>query len=321
MVSILVPVYNVENYIERCAHSLFEQTYPEIEYIFIDDCSPDHSIDILLRVLDKYPNRRNQVRIIKHDKNRGLAAARNTAVDNCQSEFLIHVDSDDWVELDLVESLVVEQKKGNYDIVTANAMKHGKCRTIPLRKNEPAEKIQLISYYLKPDQSHVIWGRLIRTSLYREHNILAKEGINIGEDWQVIPKLFFYADSFSAIDNCLYHYNCMNDSSYMTSSEKGAKALKKGLQNAYSLNCLFDFFKDTQHDLFVIVSKLLSEYSYQAMNLCCANNNKKEFNKMKELLNKVDKKFYQNIGRKDILSIMIKNNYYCNKIYNNIFGK
>lgn len=79
-VSIGIPVYGVEKYIERCAKSLLEQTYQDIEYIFVDDCSPDNSIDILNKVLSQYPTRKEQVKVIRHDKNLGSACTRNTAV-------------------------------------------------------------------------------------------------------------------------------------------------------------------------------------------------------------------------------------------------
>ena len=73
-VSVIVPVYNVENYMERCAVSLFEQTLDDIEYLFIDDCTPDHSIEILRATLERYPSRRERVRIISMASNSGLPA-------------------------------------------------------------------------------------------------------------------------------------------------------------------------------------------------------------------------------------------------------
>lgn len=97
-VSILVPIYNGEKYIERSARSFFEQSYTDLNYIFVNDCSTDKSVEILLRVLDDYPKRKPSVRIVNHSVNRGLAAVRNTAVNLCSSEFLIHADSDDWME-------------------------------------------------------------------------------------------------------------------------------------------------------------------------------------------------------------------------------
>lgn len=77
-VSVIIPIYKTEKYIERCAISLFEQTLKSIEYIFINDYTPDNSIQLLENVLKRYPNRISDIKIINHEKNRGLAAARNT---------------------------------------------------------------------------------------------------------------------------------------------------------------------------------------------------------------------------------------------------
>ena len=68
LVSILVPIYNVSKYIEQCAVSLFEQTYDNIEYVFVDDCSPDDSIALLKKVMERYPKRKDQVKIVAHEK-------------------------------------------------------------------------------------------------------------------------------------------------------------------------------------------------------------------------------------------------------------
>ncbi len=73
-VSIIVPIYRVEEYIERCAESLFAQTFDDIEYIFVDDCSPDKSVEILQRTLEKYPHRKRLTRIERLSSNSGQAA-------------------------------------------------------------------------------------------------------------------------------------------------------------------------------------------------------------------------------------------------------
>ena len=88
-VSVCVPVYGVEKYIERCARSLFEQTMKEgIEFIFVDDCTPDRSMEILERVREEYPERTRQVKIVRHPENQGLTGARNTALKEAEGEFL-----------------------------------------------------------------------------------------------------------------------------------------------------------------------------------------------------------------------------------------
>ena len=116
-VTICSPIYGVEKYIERCAVSLFEQTYSDIDYVFVNDCTKDKSIEVLNRVIERYPERKKNVRIINHEKNRGLSAARNTGVDNAKTDFLIWVDSDDYVEPKMVELLVKKQLNSNADIV------------------------------------------------------------------------------------------------------------------------------------------------------------------------------------------------------------
>ena len=99
-VTVVVPVYRVEQYIERCARSLMEQTLDSIEYIFVDDCTDDHSVDILKSVITQYSERRGQTQIIHFGQNRGLAVARRTAIQAAQGEYVISCDSDDWVDHD-----------------------------------------------------------------------------------------------------------------------------------------------------------------------------------------------------------------------------
>ena len=119
-ISIGVPVFGVEKYIERCARSLFEQSYKDIEYIFVNDCTPDNSMSILKNVLDEYPVRKQQVVIINNEKNIGLALTRNKIIENCTGDFIYNVDSDDYIELDTIELLVEKQKETNADIISSH---------------------------------------------------------------------------------------------------------------------------------------------------------------------------------------------------------
>ena len=113
-VSVCIPVYGVEKYIEKCARSLFEQTMQDgIEFIFVNDCTKDRSIEILEQVLAEYPHRKEQTRIIHHEKNRGLVAARNTGLAYASGEYIIHCDSDDWVELDMYEKMYKKAISGS----------------------------------------------------------------------------------------------------------------------------------------------------------------------------------------------------------------
>ena len=116
-VSVCIPVYGVEKYIEQCVRSLFGQTLKEIEYIFVDDCTLDRSIDILSKVLEEFPERKEQVKIIRHEKNSGLVAARNTALKYVIGEYVTHCDSDDWLKNDLLEKAYNEITEANADVV------------------------------------------------------------------------------------------------------------------------------------------------------------------------------------------------------------
>ena len=104
-VSVIIPVYNAGKYIERCVRSLFEQTLDDIEYIFVDDCSPDDSMDVLQKVLSEYPQRKENVTLIRHKANTGQSGARKSGMHVAKGEYIIHCDADDWVDLDMYERM------------------------------------------------------------------------------------------------------------------------------------------------------------------------------------------------------------------------
>lgn len=215
VVSILLPIYKVENFIERCAESIFEQTYEKLDIIFVDDCSPDNSVKILKQVLERYPHRKNQVRIIKHEQNRGLAAARNTAVDAAIGKYLMHVDSDDFLDITTVKRCV-----DRIDETSADAVIFGTSYVLPDKVvtkivKVPEEKNEYISQLLKRITRFNIWGAMYKTDLYKKYGIRAIEGINNGEDFSVIPRLLYNAKKIVGLDLPLYNYvYFVNENSY-----------------------------------------------------------------------------------------------------------
>ena len=116
-ISVLVPVYGVEKYIARCAESLFGQTYADLEFVFVDDCTPDHSIDVLRSVMARYPARQAQVRIIHNEKNSGIGAVRQKLIDSCTGDCLTFVDSDDYMPLDAISLLAAGMERSGADMV------------------------------------------------------------------------------------------------------------------------------------------------------------------------------------------------------------
>lgn len=243
-VSILVPVYGVEKYIERCAHSLFSQTYKDLEYIFVDDCSPDKSVEKLEYVIKEYPNRKDQVFIIHHDKNLGLAAARNTGIANANGEFILHVDSDDYIEKDTVEKCIAKQMENDADIVSFGCYREYRSKTVvqlpPCFLDSKNMCLSLIAKKFNNKLINVgIWGRLIRRSLYIDNDIRTEVGVNMAEDYQVISRLAYYSDVIATLQEPLTHYNLHNETSYVN-----RKTEKSIYQSERSFQIVYDFFID-----------------------------------------------------------------------------
>lgn len=236
-VTIAVPVYGVEAYIERCAVSLFEQTYGNIEYVFVNDCTKDNSIQVLKRVIEKYPSRKPYVKIINHEVNRGLGAARNTALQNASGEFIMWVDSDDYIHKKIVEKCCTTQHLTNADIVSCGCrvLLHNQTKCLHITAYCDPIDFSLALFMRKTHGA--VWGRLIRKQLYVDNNIRVKDGINMGEDFQVMPKLAYFSKIVSFIDEPLYYYDCSLLSSYTNLYSK-----VKFLQDWESFDIVKKFF-------------------------------------------------------------------------------
>lgn len=190
-VSIIIPVYKAEKYIERCVRTLFGQTLDELEYIFVDDCSPDRSIEVMERVLKEYPDRKPQVKVIRHDINRGVSQSRQDGVDAASGEYIIHCDPDDWVEPDMYEQLYTKAKETVADIVICdfNDISNGKSNRINQKPQELTNisLLKSISGISKKNIHGALWNKLIKSHLYR--NLKFPKGINFCEDVCVLFQL------------------------------------------------------------------------------------------------------------------------------------
>lgn len=246
LVSVIVPVYGVEKLIERCSISLFEQTYDNIEYIFVNDCTKDNSIGILKEIIQRYPSKKTKIKIINHSENMGLAASRNTGVDNSSGVFILHVDSDDYVDYGLVEALVTKQRETNADIVSCDFFYHYRdyVKKSTIQKNDDG-RTYLNSLLLGENLTN-IWGRLIRSSIYRDNNIFENVGHNMAEDLQTIPRLFYYAKNIAFVDNSYYHYCKDNENAYTYDFDE-----KKRIALDYSYEYLYSFFSDKDSELLI----------------------------------------------------------------------
>lgn len=217
LVSVLVPVYGVEKYIEKCVRSLFEQTYDNIEYVFVDDKTNDNSISILKNVLKEYPKRKDNVKIVKHIQNKGLSGARNTAIDNSTGDYLMHVDSDDYLDLNVVESLVNTALFNNADIVVYDMKYVYDDRCFPVVQSVNTNPKEYIKQLLTYEVSVCVCGKFYKSSLYKDYDIRFIEGLNFGEDYVTSPRIAYYAKKIAYCDKCFYNYVQYNNSSYTNS--------------------------------------------------------------------------------------------------------
>lgn len=317
LVSILVPIYGVEEYIERCARSIFEQTYPNLEFVFVDDASPDKSVEILRRVISYYPKWDSCITIIHHDKNLGLAAARNTLVDDCKGEFLFHVDSDDWIEPNAVELLVKRQIETNADIVSGLFYRHNYSdnqeetlkRILLLKERNREETLEAMLNY---GSIVAIWNRLIRRSLYRKYNIRSVEGIDAGEDLLITPRLVYYSRKVASVNAVTYHYNQCKSNSYVNVLPHSWD-MQLQLIRATQLNV--DFFRDKEVSYSESMNKQFAIRLVKMLELTLKNQNRYGYNKVLALLDGTDQKYWPLIGWDKFQKRWLDHHYYIARLF------
>lgn len=216
-ISVIVPVYKVEKFIYRCAKSLMEQTMDNVEYIFVDDASPDNSIQILKKVLADYPGRRDNVRILAHAENKGLPAARNTGLAVATGEYIFHCDSDDFVEKDLLSTLYETACRKNADIVWSDYYISYPNNERYLKQPSYDTPEAALKGMLNGRMKYNVWNKLAKRSLYTDNNITFPAGYAMGEDMTMMF-LFSYAHKVAYVGKALYHY--VSNSTSMTNAPK-----------------------------------------------------------------------------------------------------
>ena len=206
LVSVIVPMYGVENYITRCAESLFAQTYPHIEFIFVDDACKDRTVEILRGILGKQePALQARVRIISKE-NGGLPHARKTGLDAAKGEYVLHVDSDDWLEPTAVENLVAKAVETDADIVVYDFWKeYSNYNKLDSEKDSSCANPDLFRRRLYTyDAYGYVWSKFCRRSLY-DGVFVPKYAMH--EDIVFSSQILFKARKVVHLKKGLYHYD------------------------------------------------------------------------------------------------------------------
>lgn len=214
MVSIVIPIFKVRNFIARCACSLFEQTLKDVEYIFVDDASPDDSIEILKSCTERYTERKSQIKILTHEQNKGLPAARNTGLTAATGEYVFHCDSDDFVEPTMLEEMYEAAKAKDADMVYCDFYlsfeKNERYMSNP--NYETAEDMFKLGL-LGGNMKYNVWNKLVRRSLYSDNDIWFPAGHGMGEDMTMI-RLAACAKSIAYVPKAFYHYVKLNSNAF-----------------------------------------------------------------------------------------------------------
>ena len=213
-ISAIIPIYNVSKYIERCTRTLMEQSFQNVEFIFVNDCSPDNSIEILNNTLKDYPHRHPFIKIIDNPRNIGLAATRFIGLKEAKGDYIWHCDSDDWVEKDMLQKMYDKAIMEEADIVCCEATKEYTGHSTRCKYDYDKETLENGLLDLAASEVHIaIWNKLIKRDLYTDNNISYYNGINMGEDSALTVRLRYLSKKTVIIHETLYHYNRMNTNS------------------------------------------------------------------------------------------------------------
>lgn len=244
-VSVLVPVYNVAPYIERCARSLFEQTLDDIEILFINDCTPDNSMDIIRRVLTEYPERTAQTRIYDMPQNSGQATVRAFGMNKAMGDYVIHCDADDWVDTDLYDKMYQCAVRTKADIVVCDEIYEEHSGDIVHVVEElPATCRELLVSWYKRTVGLFVHNKMVCRSLYLDNDIYPWAGLNMWEDNGLLARMLYFGGTLSQIKGSYYHYNRTNINA--TTCGYGEKAVNQMIGIAQHLTDFFESIPDAE---------------------------------------------------------------------------
>lgn len=252
LLSVIIPIYKVEKYIEQCARSLFEQTQNDLEYIFINDCSPDRSIEVLQHVLDDYPQRKAQVKILYNKQNLGQSGTRNRGMKFASGDYIINCDPDDWVDKDYYHAIIQKINETHAEIIMCDY----------ITESENHSRVVIYDNFLHPHdrirmKRQLLWSlccTAIKRTLIEENDIYPPKGINMTEDFNMLVRVCYYAKSITNMHGPMYHYRCDRSDSIVNTSKRSQKIL---LEQRKSLQQIVDFLIEKNFDAGegIIISK------------------------------------------------------------------
>ncbi len=226
LVSVIVPIYGVEAFIGQCVRSILAQSYPHLECIFVNDGTPDRSMEILSDVVKEFPERNV---VVVNKENGGLPRARWSGLEVATGEYIMHVDSDDWLEPDAAARLVEEALRSDADLVYCDFWKeYGHRHKLDHERTYTAQdKARWMKRLYNNGAYGYVWCKFARRSLYQDMFV---PRYNMHEDIVFSTQLIWRASRISQLSVPLIHYRRTNS----TSATRVAKA-KRRIQSARNI--------------------------------------------------------------------------------------
>lgn len=274
LISIIIPVYQVEQYISQCAESLFQQDWPNLELIFVDNNTKDRSIEIVKELIDsRYPQSREYTRFVFQEK-AGLGFAREAGIKAARGEYIIHVDSDDWVEPDYISTLAGKAVESKADLVYCGYFRE-------YSGDKPTETVRLNDFTGKTGGEYIfamhnnkvpayMWNKLVHRSLYDIDNLIIPIR-NMHEDMVYQTQLAYGAKNIVYVPRPLYHYRCQRKDAITVMSWAD-----KRLNSAEGLFYLYNHLPKTGSPLDYCAQDLLMRavwYALSTFNFGTVNSN------------------------------------------------
>lgn len=296
LVSIIVPVYNVEKYLRRCVESIIDQTYYNLEIILVDDGSTDKSGVFC----DKYARKDSRV-IVHHQENQGVSVARNKGIELATGDWIMFVDGDDWLAKDTFEKITHRIDESVDVCLFTYAKVYSQRKDIigyKGKKNKLSKEDFIIfqkwifnQYLFKEDYAiSSPWCKVYRKEFIKKYNIQFDKEIKIGEDKLFNLKVFEYAEKGMYIDECFYNYR-INEASrinrYSPNTVKNIETMLEAMQNF-----LDKYEKNKEFDEVYNIRISMSMMYYVLLDLCNSNNKKSYQERKRDFFQIVQKKRY-----------------------------
>ena len=253
-VSVIVPVYNTEKYLHRCIDSILAQTFTDFEVLLIDDGSKDGSG----KICDEYSAKDSRIRVF-HKENGGVSSARNLGLRNAQGEWIIFIDSDDWISESMLHDMHEKATSEKSDIVYCDlkTVFNEHAKVLHIAKYD-SKKVNMLNNFIKSTFGTVV-GMLVKRSMYESNQVRFPIGAKFCEDFYVAVRLMLFSEKIFYIPTAYYCYNRQNEASasYSFSSEHSDSVRwvfmdtidlfqKKGIYTEYAESLSWRLLKCTQ---------------------------------------------------------------------------